>query len=113
MGRSANEAVARSWRKRIAAQRRSGLSALAFCNQEDVSPKSFYAWRRRLQKKNEVMRSPRFVPVELPAGAPPTGGMRIELPGGTVVAFPSNASQELVVAAIRAVLQAAGEPPTC
>jgi hypothetical protein len=110
MARSANEAVARSWKKRIAAQRRSGLSALAFCNQEGVSPKSFYAWRRRLQKKSEA---PLFVPVELPAGAPSTGGMRIELPGGAVVALPSNASGELVVTAIRAVLQAAGESPAC
>jgi DNA-binding CsgD family transcriptional regulator len=113
MARWTNEAVARSWKKRIAAQRRSGLSALAFCNQEGVSPKSFYAWRRRLQKKTEVVRFPLFVPVELPAGAPSTGGMRIELPGGAVVALPPNASQELVIAAIRAVLHAAGEPSAC
>jgi hypothetical protein len=112
MARSTNEAVARSWKKRIAAQRRSGLSALAFCTQEGVSPKSFYAWRRRLQKEKDV-RPPLFVPIELPARAPSAGGIRIELPGGAVVALPANASGELVVAAIRAVLQAAGEAAAC
>jgi hypothetical protein len=112
MARAANEALVRSWRKRIAAQRRSGLSALAFCSQEGVSPKSFYAWRQRL-RKNEVVRPPLFLPIELPASAPSAGGIRIELPGGAVVALPPNASQELVIAAIRAVLQASGEPLAC
>jgi hypothetical protein len=113
MARTANEALVRSWRKRIAAQRRSGLSALAFCSQEGVSPKSFYAWRQRLRKKKEVVRPPLFLPIELPASALSAGGIRIELPGGAVVALPPNASQELVIAAIRAVLQASGEPPAC
>jgi hypothetical protein len=51
--------------------------------------------------------------VELPASTASAGGIRIELPGGAVVALPPDASQELMVAAIRAVLQAAGEPPAC
>jgi hypothetical protein len=40
----------------------------------------------------------------LASGAEPVGGLRIELPGGTVVTLPVDASTELVTTAIRAVL---------
>ena len=36
------------WRRRIAAWRKSGQSATAFCRREGVSAPSLYAWRRRL-----------------------------------------------------------------
>jgi transposase-like protein len=38
----------RLWAATIGRHGRSGLSVDAFCRREDVSPSSFYRWRRRL-----------------------------------------------------------------
>jgi len=113
MARVANEALALLWSRRIAAQRRSPLSVAAYCGQEEVSPKSFYAWRRRLGASQERARPALFVPVELPSSATPAGSLRIELPGGAVVVAPPDASQDLITTVIRALLQAAREQPAC
>lgn len=110
MGRASSEAL---WRGRIAAQARSGLSALAFCAQEGFSPKSFYTWRRRLKPVKSGDRSPLFVPVELPLESAPTGDLRIELPGGAAVVLPADALPERLATVLRAVLEATGERSSC
>jgi hypothetical protein len=110
MTRSASEAL---WRGRIAAQAKSRLSALAYCTQEGFSPKSFYAWRRRLKQDKVAKQTPLFVPVELPAESLSAGNLRIELPGGAVVVLALDASQERLVTVLRAVLAAAGERSSC
>jgi hypothetical protein len=38
------------WRERIRRQVQSGLSIVQFCAQEGLRAKSFYAWKRRLQR---------------------------------------------------------------
>lgn len=116
MGRVANEALALTWSRRIARQRRSQVSIAEFCSEEGVSPNSFYAWRRRLQADDSAgPRSGLFVPIELPPALAPASGVRIELPSGAVVILPAEASAELVIAAIGAVLLAASnaERPSC
>jgi hypothetical protein len=110
MARASSETV---WRGRIAAQSRSGLSALAYCAREGVSPKSFYAWRRRLKLAKSNDGPPLFVPVELPAGSLSATNVRIELPGGVALVLPENVSQERLVSILRAVLEAAEERPAC
>jgi hypothetical protein len=110
MMRAATEAL---WRGRIAAQSRSGLSALAYCTQEGFSPKSFYAWRRRLRQTKSKMRAPLFVSVELPAVSASIGDLRIELPGGAILVLPPDASQEQLVTVLRAVREAGQERPAC
>lgn len=110
MARSASEAL---WHGRIAAQARSGLSALAYCSQQGFSPKSFYAWRQRLKLAKSNDRPPLFVPVELAAGSMSADNMRIELPGGTAVILPADVSQERLASVLRAVLEAAGERSSC
>lgn len=101
MGRKANGSVAAAWMERLARQRRSGLSIAEFCRREGISPPSFYAWRRRLEKDAPAL----FVPVELSrAGVPSAGGVQIELPGGALVTLPTEASSELVTTAIRAAM---------
>ena len=110
MARSASEAL---WRGRIAAQARSRLSALAYCTQQGFSPKSFYAWRRRLKQDKVAKQTPLFVPVELPAESLSAGNFRIELPGGVVLVLPLDVSQEHLVTVLRAVLEAAGERGSC
>jgi hypothetical protein len=43
------------WTERIAAQQRSGLSVQRFCQEQGLTQYSFYAWRKRLQKKEPVL----------------------------------------------------------
>ena len=114
MGRVANDALAVTWRQRIARQRRSQSSIAEFCSQEGVSPNSFYAWRRRLRESDPAgPRSELFVPIEVPPSWSPAG-VRIELPGGAVVMLPAEATAELVSAAIGAVMRACNaEQPSC
>ena len=42
------------WAERITAQQRSGVSVKQFCKEQGVTEYSFYAWRKRLQKKEPV-----------------------------------------------------------
>ena len=42
------------WAERIAAQQRSGMSVKQFCKEQRLIECSFYAWRKRLQKKKPV-----------------------------------------------------------
>src|SRR5207247_11175714 len=48
------------WRERIAEQERSGLSVKQICKERVLTECSFYAWRKRLRKKDPV----RFALVE-------------------------------------------------
>lgn len=100
MGRAAN---VEAWRKRLRRQGRSGLSVAEFCRRENVSPASFYAWRKRLKARKEDSPQPLFVPLAMDLAQGPSG-VEIELPGGAVVRLPAQASAELVATAIRAAL---------
>lgn len=42
------------WAERIAAQQRSGISVKQFCKEQGLTEYSFYAWRKRLQKKAPI-----------------------------------------------------------
>ena len=42
------------WAERIAVQQRSGISVKQFCKEQGLTEGSFYAWRKRLQKKEPV-----------------------------------------------------------
>jgi len=49
------------WHERIRRQAQSGLSITQFCTQEGLRAKSFYAWKRRLQRV-EVPQPPAALP---------------------------------------------------
>jgi hypothetical protein len=136
MGRRPNEALGLIWKRRVAEQGRSPLSIAEFCGQEGVSAKSFYVWRKRL-RSDAGSKSRRgagggggaaaaaarqgrpgsrlFVPIHLPPGSLPVGGVRIEFPSGAVLTLPTEASAELLTAVIGAVMSRASnaEPPSC
>ena len=42
------------WRERLAEQERSGLTVKQFCQERGLTQYSFYAWRKRLRKKEPV-----------------------------------------------------------
>jgi hypothetical protein len=47
---------ANEWAERIAAQQCSGISVKQFCKEQELTEYSFYAWRKRLQKRQEPVR---------------------------------------------------------
>ena len=42
------------WAERIASQQRSGITVRQFCKEQGLTEYSFYAWRKRLQKKEPI-----------------------------------------------------------
>jgi hypothetical protein len=96
------------WRGVIAGQQASGLSIAAFCREEDVSPPSFYAWRRRLAKQPTPLHpaakqpTPQFVPVSLPATA---AEFELRLPNGVSVVVPGGFAE----ASLGRLLQVVGQ----
>jgi transposase-like protein len=115
MGRGASRSMA-VWKRRVAEQRRSRLTVAEFCRREGVSPASFYAWRKRLQKPEAAAGGePLFVALQMPEAPHWPDGLQIELPGGAVVRLPAEAPAALVTTAIRAAMNdgSGGEGRSC
>ena len=49
MARQVNQVLWDQWRQRTVRQGTSGLSIVAFCRREGVSPAAFHAWKRKLR----------------------------------------------------------------
>jgi hypothetical protein len=49
MGRQVNQVLWDQWRQRTERQGTSGMSIVAFCRREGVSPAAFHAWKRKLR----------------------------------------------------------------
>lgn len=75
-----NASAADQWRERIAEQQRSGVSIKQFCKEGGFSEYSFYAWRRRLRKKEFVPFA--LVDRSLATEATVTACVELILPGG-------------------------------
>jgi len=81
----------RFWRGVIRDQRASGLSISAFCRDRQVSPGSFFNWRRTLAERQRENGSnhedkttgeettAKFVAVELPSASPTAAGAGCEI----------------------------------
>lgn len=84
----------RYWRQVLRDQAASGLSISAFCREHEVSPASFFSWRRKLAAHDGAGEeiAAKFVPIELgattslAAGQP---GFEVTLPNGLRVQVPS------------------------
>lgn len=69
------------WRKRLLAQRASGLTITAWCKQEGVSAWSFYAWRKRF-----ALPCPAAPLIALPLpGAQQEPALELQTPDGYVL----------------------------
>jgi len=123
----------RLWRRHVAAWRRSGQSARAYCKSAGVSEPSFYAWRRVLVEREALDRagaahagdrvlsgqaaaigmpskgaavSP-FVPVRLVEDGASTAAVEVVLRGGRVVRVAAG----FAAATLRAVVAALEDLP--
>ena len=54
IGEKAAISKSAEWAERIGVQQRNGISVKQFCKEHGLTEYSFYAWRKRLQKKEPV-----------------------------------------------------------
>jgi hypothetical protein len=111
-GRRPDPALADRWRQRLLRFERSGLSAVAFCAKERVSPPSFYAWRRRLRQPPVEPATRAAVPADglarlVPVRLLPAAPVEVLLPGGLVLRLAPGCDLDFV----RALVATLGERP--
>jgi transposase-like protein len=90
------------WQQLIEQQEFSGLSTIAFCQQQGLSSKTFYKRRQRLQSKATDQTDKRFIKLQpqAPSAAPSTTVLvyrdsRLELPDGITAQWLAELMQAL------------------
>lgn len=118
------------WRLALIEYEKSGLSIRAFCQRENLSEPSFYAWRRKLEKqagtqkkrstgpKNNSDFSAKLVSVELVDGdvAKATGQdslLEVVTRGGSTIRFNDSLSGDRLKSVLVSVMQAEVEDSRC
>jgi transposase-like protein len=96
----------RYWREVIREQAASGLSISAYCREHEVSPASFFSWRRRLAADGREEAAGKFIPIQLAAATPlaTPAGFEVALPNGLQVRVPPQFDAE----ALRELLDVLG-----
>jgi hypothetical protein len=91
MSRSPDPELRRRWRRLIDSFDPHRQTVAEFCNRHEVSPASFYAWRRRLsQSPASSPAVPAFLPVEImQRPLAPGRSVQVHLPGGVRVEVPT------------------------
>ena len=99
------------WQSRLDAQQLSGLSIAAFCAQNQLSPASFYQWKRKLELRDDQpqtadQRKPHrgsahvaptpFVQLAFPPQPTVLAGIEVLLPDGTIIRLPAHCADALV-----------------
>ena len=107
------------WRLLVEEQRRCGVSIRAFCRQKAISEPSFYAWRKKLQKRGTERTADggsngRLIPVDVisPTCAAPSrddGKTPLEIctPGGFTLRFGDATAPEIVARLLDVIALAA------
>jgi transposase-like protein len=97
-----DEEKQRYWGDVMRRFQQSGLSARAFCAQEEIREHQFYAWRKELRQRGSAVESPNVRPAFVPIEVKKTAVIRsdeacIELrtPAGYTFKVPSGVAQEL------------------
>ncbi len=96
----------RYWRQVIRDQAASGLSISAFCREREVSPASFFSWRRKLAAGGRKEVAGKFIPIELapPASLARQPSFEVALPNGLRIHVPPQFDAD----ALRALLAVLG-----
>ncbi len=121
MARNVDQTRWETWQRRISKQQGSGLSIGEFCRREGISQGSFYAWKRKLGRRDtarpvpqrgSAARRQRIGTEEVPSGKPgasPAAGfvqiplaaaggrecIELVLPDGTLVRVPAHQTTAL------------------
>lgn len=99
--------LTQQWQQRLERFDQSELTIAQFCQLEGYSTASFYQWRRKL-RDSPRLKDPAFIPVNVDSRLTDQHAGRmnqIDLPGGAVIKFPSDATTDQQRHLITAVLQ--------
>ena len=102
------------WRLAFSEQRASGLSVRAFCGREGLTQSNFYAWRRRLARRDadggsQQAGPPRFVEVKADREAfsmtsdEVTSPLELLLPRGVVLRVPDRFDAQVLRRVVEAL----------
>ena len=67
------------WAELIELHRDSGMTVSAFCEEMEIHPTSFYAWRKRLGESSAEIQADDFVEVEIKAECKRESGIQLEM----------------------------------
>jgi transposase-like protein len=70
-----------NWRALFEKQTESGMSAAAFCKEQNINPQRFYSWRRRFRRDSQSAEFIRLVATSKSSGS----GIRILLDQGMAI----------------------------
>lgn len=101
------------WREILKRHAASELSVRAFCQQEQVTEPTFYAWRRTIGERdgkaksqpvrNGLAKQPAFLPLVVDSIHRPDSGIVIELSGGRVLRLPESTSANRLAELVHAL----------
>jgi hypothetical protein len=105
----------RFWRDALRRHKRSGLTARAFCAEEQLAETAFHAWRRTVRERDAERHqappakpAPAFVPVAVrQPDLADHGHLVIDLRGGRSVRLPASMPVEQVARLVHAIEGAA------
>ena len=110
MTQHGNSERERFWQGVILEQKSSGLAISTFCRNRDVSPASFFSWRRRLSQRDRNDTAHKFIPVHLDAPTTATrSDCEVVLPDGCRIIVPIGCDANW----LREILEALKGPPSC
>jgi hypothetical protein len=86
-----SQRIADQMRRHRELQRKSGLTIAAYCKRENISPSSWWYWRKRLSSKKVFADHTAHAPVsflQLPTQAPETQKIDLTQPNGSRITMP-------------------------
>lgn len=94
----------RLWQQHITDWQASGLSGMAYCQQQSLTYCRFVYWRKKLAEPDQVPERPvrsGFAKVAAVPGPEPSEGLTVSLPGGVSITGLHAGNVELLGAVLR------------
>ncbi|SBS27054.1 hypothetical protein MSP8886_00788 [Marinomonas spartinae] len=100
---STNTVLNQTWAAHIEKWRSSGLSAKAFCEQEDLVYHQFGYWRQKFSPADDSPTESKLVPVTLAMPSQHTSDLEILLPNGVLIRGIDSSNIPLVTSLVAAL----------
>ena len=112
MARGRSEERRQHWERVVGDQESSGLTVAEFCRRRDISPASFYAWRRKVSGTSPTVHrspsssqaAPLFVPLPLADSSSEGAHFEVKFPNGISVNVPPRFEVSPLASLLQAVM---------